>query len=474
LSPEFGVGRIHEQAVLLAQLDRRLLFFCNHTRVILTEADLVSREELYGLVWSMPMIKVAEKFKVSGSYMARACSILRVPRPERGYWAKLAVGKAPERPPLPETQPGDQLSWSQGEELQLPPRPRLETPPSLSRPRLQRRVTGIHGLIRDAKQHYDAGQKVDEGQLLRPYKRLLVDVTASRAGLDKALAFANDLFNALESAGHRVVMSSTTERFIRAHIDEREELPKAQRSEPSYGYRHLWSPQRPTVVYVGSVAFGIAVIEMSEQVELRYVNGKYIRESEYKPPKVSARYVDHTWTTTKGIPCGRIRLVVYAPYRGVDWVAMFQEGKDRPLTKEILAIVRSIEKSTTVVVERVKEEERQAELRERKWQAEMEQLKKEEDRHKVTQSIKESREQLDQVIQAWAKTMSLEQFFEGVQKRAQELPEAQRQEILNRLQLARDFAGTHEPLDFFRSWKTPLERYVPLSIQASGPKREED
>ena len=40
----------------------------------------------------------------------------------------------------------------------------------------------------------------------RPYKRLLVDVTASLARLDKALAFANDLFNALESAGHRVLI----------------------------------------------------------------------------------------------------------------------------------------------------------------------------------------------------------------------------------------------------------------------------
>jgi hypothetical protein len=37
-------------------------------------ADLVSREELHEMVWSMPMIKVAEQFKVSGSYMARVCS----------------------------------------------------------------------------------------------------------------------------------------------------------------------------------------------------------------------------------------------------------------------------------------------------------------------------------------------------------------------------------------------------------------
>ena len=66
---------------------------------------MITREELYELVWSAPMIKVAEKFDVSGSYLARVCTALRVPRPERGYWAKLAVGKAPKRPALPEPQP---------------------------------------------------------------------------------------------------------------------------------------------------------------------------------------------------------------------------------------------------------------------------------------------------------------------------------------------------------------------------------
>jgi len=74
---------------------------------------MVSREELYELVWSMSMTKVAENFSVSGSYMARVCSLLRVPRPERGYWAKLEVGKAPARPELPEALPGDQLLWPQ-------------------------------------------------------------------------------------------------------------------------------------------------------------------------------------------------------------------------------------------------------------------------------------------------------------------------------------------------------------------------
>jgi hypothetical protein len=434
-------------------------------------ADVVSREELYELVWSVPMVKVAEKFKVSGSYMARVCSTLHVPRPERGYWAKLAVGKAPEKPPLPEAQPGDQLSWSQDGGLQSPPRPNLSAPPPrFPRRKLSRVVTGVHGLIRDAKGHYDDGYKVDEGLHLRPYKRLLVDVTASRAGLDKALAFANDLFNALESAGHRVLISSSAENFSRARIDEHEQLPKTQRSEQSYYYNHLWSPQRPTAVYVGSVAFGLAVIEMSESVVLRYVNGKYIRESDYKPPKASARYVDHSWTTTKDIPCGRLRLVVYAPYRGVSWSISFDESKDRALTTEIPKIVKSIKHSTEALVEMVKEEARQAEIRHREWEEQQERWRHEEDRRRVAESIKQSREQLANVIENWARVVSLEQFFSGVQRRAQDLPEEQQQKVLKRLALAREFVGTQDPLEFFRAWKTPVERYLPLSMQKAAAK----
>lgn len=99
---------------------------------------MVSREQLYELVWSMPMTKVAEKFSVSGSYMARVCLVLRVPRPERGYWAKLEVGKAPARPGLPEAQPGDQLMWSQDGDLSLSPLPVASTAITPTAPRGRR------------------------------------------------------------------------------------------------------------------------------------------------------------------------------------------------------------------------------------------------------------------------------------------------------------------------------------------------
>lgn len=63
-------------------------------------ADL-TREQLYELVWSTPVLKLAEQFGVSNVAIAKRCRRLAIPRPTRGYWAKLEFGKNPGRPPLP-------------------------------------------------------------------------------------------------------------------------------------------------------------------------------------------------------------------------------------------------------------------------------------------------------------------------------------------------------------------------------------
>lgn len=427
----------------------------------------MTREELYELVWSTPMIRVAEKFEVSGSYLARVCTELRVPRPERGYWAKLAVGKAPQRSALPDPMPGDPIVWSRGAGLPAPVLPRPSQAPRPRSPRPARPVVGIHGLIRGAKAHFLAGRKVDDEVHLKPYKKLLVDITVSRSGLDKALDFANDLFNALESAGHRVVIAPPDAQFWRAHIDEKEVPQKKEPRHDPYGYDRRWSPYRPTVVYVDSVAFGLAVIEMTESVEMRYVNGKYIRESEYAPPK-TRRYHDHTWTSTRDLPSDRLRLVVYSPYRGVSWSSTYQATKARTLTQDIPQIVKSIEGEVAPMIEKMQEAERQAEIWRLERLAEEERRRQEDDRRHIALSVKESRDQLEQVIQAWSKVISLEQFFQGIEDRARHLPESERRDVLDRLQLAREFVGTQNPLDFFRAWKTPLERYVPLSQRSPG------
>ncbi|MFN3668130.1 MAG: hypothetical protein ACK4VY_02385 [Brevundimonas sp.] len=182
---------------------------------------MISREELYQLVWTEPMVRIAEQFNVSGSYLARICTLLNVPRPARGYWAKLAVGKAPAQTPLPEAQPGDPLHWSQDGESVAPVKPKAP-PRRRSRSTVRIARDQLHGLIRGARIHFENGRPVDDDAYLKPYKKLLVDVTASKACLDKALNLANDLFNGLESAGHRVILAPPEARLGRGHFDERE------------------------------------------------------------------------------------------------------------------------------------------------------------------------------------------------------------------------------------------------------------
>ena len=55
------------------------------------------RHKLYEEVWAEPVMKVAERYGVSGVALAKTCRKLNVPLPPRGYWAKIKAGKTPRR-----------------------------------------------------------------------------------------------------------------------------------------------------------------------------------------------------------------------------------------------------------------------------------------------------------------------------------------------------------------------------------------
>jgi hypothetical protein len=87
-------------------------------------------------------------------------------------------------------------------------------------------------------------------------------VTASQANLDKALDLANDLFNSLESVGHRVVLASADAKLRRQRIEERS---SGQGTELLGGKQALVAlPANGR--YVGTIALGLSIIEMSENV----------------------------------------------------------------------------------------------------------------------------------------------------------------------------------------------------------------
>lgn len=61
----------------------------------------LAREDLFRLVWALPMVRVGTLLGVSGSAVLKACRKRGVPVPGRGHWAKVRHGQTPPVPELP-------------------------------------------------------------------------------------------------------------------------------------------------------------------------------------------------------------------------------------------------------------------------------------------------------------------------------------------------------------------------------------
>ena len=238
-------------------------------------------------------------------------------------------------------------------------------------------------------------------------------------------------------------------------MDEHEEPRK---SREDHYFNRLWSPCRCTVVYVGTVAIGLTIIEMAEEVEVRYVDGKYIREQDYIPPKRSRYAHELTWTTKKDYPTGRLCLQAYAPYPRAHWVKRWQETKKRDLGSQIKTIIKELKEAAVVIARLVEEGERQAEIERKEWEAKQEMWRREEEERRAAQALKESREELLQIIERWGRATRIEQFFRDAEQRATGLGDDERLRLLERLKLARDMVGSVDALDRFLAWKAPDER----------------
>ena len=62
---------------------------------------LLSREDLYELVWSEPLVTLSQRFGLSDNGLRKRCKSMDVPTPPRGYWERTRHGHRVKRPPLP-------------------------------------------------------------------------------------------------------------------------------------------------------------------------------------------------------------------------------------------------------------------------------------------------------------------------------------------------------------------------------------
>ncbi len=427
------------------------------TNTYVPRSRQVTREELYEKVWSTPISHLAAEYGVSGSYLARVCTSLAVPRPPAGYWQKKAVGKASPRPPLPLAKPGDQLVWSADTPLAPPVTPAARS--SVSSPsRDRQRKDARHPILRGVEPHFRKTRKIDDHEFLRPYKLLLPDIVTSETQLPRALDLANALYDAFERKGYRVTFAPPDQPLFRAQIEE-QEVPGKDRKYGRYSYGRIWAPHRPTIAYIGEVPIGLALVEMSERVTLRYFKGKYVRYDNAVVKAASPHHLVHSWTTEYDVPSGRFRLVAYAPRRDVEWSAIWQETPKRGLLSMFPTIVKELEAVVPDLKSKTAEAEATAIRKQREWEEQQERWKRDEDRRNADKALAQSREELSEVIRKWSAAMSIESFFREAEERLADVETDRRQALSSRLDLARSMMGSLDPLEFLEQWVAPDERY---------------
>ncbi len=419
----------------------------------------LTRNELYNRVCGAPLSKLAPEFGLTGTTLAAICRQHQVPYPGSGYWTRKSLGIAAELPALPD-------GTCDIIEI-IPVTPKLREKRALAtdagarlkpKPAAKTRRLEHHPLLIGAEAHLRKSRTAEDGEFLRPYKRLLPDVISSEAALSRALSIANHLYLALERLGYRVHIAPDGENHHRMHIKEQE----VERKDRKYGRYHsgsIWGPDRPTIVYIDNFPIGLAVTEMTERVTMRYLNGEYYREDSKLVRSMKSWQLTHSWTTEQDMPSGRFRIVAYSPKRGVDWTLTWQDTESEPLTGVIPEILRTLQASRDKLQALMTAEDEAEAKRKKERQEEWERYERREDERKIAEAIKESQQQLSEIIESWGKAMIVERFFSDVEDRLANAAGEQRQFIEERVRLARQMIGSIDPLEFLKNWRAPGDRY---------------
>ncbi len=420
----------------------------------------VSGTELYDQVWREPMTKVAIQYNVSSSYLARVCTALDIPRPERGYWAKLEHGHKVKRPPLPDAPAGIPTEWEPGAGLpEHRPKERVKLavlrPRSAWTPRPSRHpiIAGIEGEF--LRTH------LSRVGYLRPYRRKLPDLYISKDLLPRALDAASELFLQIEDARCPVGFAPNEHLLRRMDLDHR-----LVQSEKSFWNQDTWAPSSPTIVMVNDIAFGLTVYEPAERVEAE--SGKdfrtYVRVKAPKKRRYPGEYVHE-----EEMPSGQLAVRAYCAHSYGEWQQTWHAETPEGLPDLAKKIVRALKLAAPDLAKQIQErteiEEREAEQRRLEWE-EYQRREAEEARiaaekaeaQRQRRAIRRSRRTLISIVDAWAFARQVEDFFMDAERRANGLDADSREQFRRRLERARELLGNLDTLERFRNWNAPEER----------------
>lgn len=419
--------------------------------------SVVSREELYEQIWTEPMTTVAKRYGVSSNYLGRICERLKVPRPPRGYWAKLNAGKKVRRPPLPPARPSDEHAWRTeriwGSGGVPPEHPPSATPTLPPRARATIVRGGLHAIVWGAKEAFASAAHDREGYL-RPDRWEVPDILVSRAAVPRALRFMNALFIALEARGYDVVFAPRDRDFRIGPAD----LP--DEAHQRWPERPRWRPRRATLVFVGEIAVGLTLVELNEEMPAQHLWDQklWVRDTRKYPAaherdaRIAALMMDRP--LRHWLPSERLRLRAYSPYPMTEWTQDWTDDESK-VEKQIDPIIAGIatgaERLPALLLRARREHEehcRRLEEQRREWELR-------EARERYERATAASSEALLKLVRDWSEAEAIRGFLEAVETGLADADPRTREVLAAKLARAREMLGSPRAVDWLAAWTPP-------------------
>ncbi|CQH54762.1 hypothetical protein AAHR73_003791 [Yersinia enterocolitica] len=411
------------------------------------------RETLYHLVWSEPAERITVLYGISTELLAKRCSEMRIPRPLAGYWKALAKGTAPAIPALPALKKSKAVKVHENDNPSMQSAAITASKAASSVAQKQASVTSNgYGLINDLKMYLPVSSVTEDGYY-KPAKKKLLDLNVSDSGFDNGIEFLNRFFEALGKKGYRVTLGAPGDRLHRTDIDIKEDLKAG-----GYRWDNLWRPYTPSIICVGDMYFGFNLAEMTEYVPAKKVKNRYVRDEQMgrwirgKNSESLIHVSKHT------LPTGRFLLQLYSPYSSAEWLVQFRQTKQCGLISQIPKMISAMQEAVPLISKqledaRIKAEERCVQReREIAIYLEKERIDREEEAYRA------SRTELKSIIAQWTEDKRLEQFFHEAESDTATLNVQQKVQVMERLQLARQFLSEDTAIERLLKWQTPQER----------------
>lgn len=210
---------------------------------------VVTRKELYKLVWSKPLTSLIKDYAYSDNGLRKICKKHNIPTPKLGHWAKLKHGKKPPKIPLPRSENINiELILRKDEKNTF-----VHSNSELSKIKneLQHaginftvpdRISGLHPLVKKAKEILK-NRKIGwfgKGRDIIYSKGECLATEVTKPNIPRALRIWNTLIKIILQRGHKISKNKNSE-FL---IDEEEftirvrEILKRVKVEDSNWERH--------------------------------------------------------------------------------------------------------------------------------------------------------------------------------------------------------------------------------------------